>query len=107
MDIFAAKNKQDLSVRFLETSTSSWTTELLGLASARIGNEQTTIVLDQNVLDFLFGCLINVLLVESNQSLADGLTNGIDLRDSTTTTNSYTNVNGVESERKYELNIKK
>ena len=46
---------------------------LLGLAAARISDEQRAVVLQQRLLDCHLGLLINILLVVSDDSLADGL----------------------------------
>ena len=66
-----------LTVGFLVTGTGSWPTKLLGLASARIGNEQRPVVLDENILDLLLGgfvddckqetkiCFVNVSIEDS------------------------------------------
>lgn len=52
--------RENLSVRFLVSGTGTWTTELLGFAATRISNQQSAIVVDQNILNFLFGGLINI-----------------------------------------------
>lgn len=49
-----------LSVRLLVAGTGTWTTELLGLASSRISDQQRTVVVDQNVLEFLLRGLVNI-----------------------------------------------
>lgn len=49
-----------LTVRLLVTSTSSGSTELLGFAASRIGDEQSSVVLDEHVFDFLFTRFVNV-----------------------------------------------
>ena len=85
------------SVGFLETRTGTWTTELLGLALSRIGDEQTSVVLDQDILDLLLGGLVDKLLVVGDQGLRDGLSDGIDLGNVTTTTHSNSDVNSGES----------
>jgi hypothetical protein len=64
----------------LEASTGTWTTELLGFAATGISDEESTVVLDEDFLDFLLGSFVNVLLVESNDSLGKGLTDSVDLR---------------------------
>jgi hypothetical protein len=52
---------------------------LLGLATTGIGNEKSTIVLDEGFLDLLLGSLIDKLLVESDNGLGKSLTDGVDL----------------------------
>lgn len=44
---------QILTVRLLVAGSGTWTTEFLGLAPTRISNHQRTVVLDQDVFDFL------------------------------------------------------
>jgi len=72
------------TVGFLEPGAGTATTELLGLAAARIGNEECTVVPDEDVLDLLLGLLIDVLLVVSDESLGDALTDSVDLGGMTT-----------------------
>lgn len=45
--------KMVLTVRFLVASARAWTTELLGLTATWVGDQQTPIVLDEDVLNFL------------------------------------------------------
>ena len=49
-----------LSVRLLVSGAGTWTTELLGFAATRIGDQQATIVVDEDILDFLFGGFIHI-----------------------------------------------
>ncbi len=48
-----------LSVRFLVAGTSTWTTELLGLASSRISHDQRLVILRENALDLFLGRFVN------------------------------------------------
>ena len=57
-----------LSVRLLVAGTGTWTTELLGLASSGISDQQGPVVVDQNVLEFLLGGLIDVCKREWGKS---------------------------------------
>ena len=52
--------RTDLTVGLLVSGASSGTSELLGLALPGIGDEQGSVVLDQDVLDGLLALLINV-----------------------------------------------
>uniref|UniRef100_A0A182TWB2 Uncharacterized protein n=1 Tax=Anopheles melas TaxID=34690 RepID=A0A182TWB2_9DIPT len=61
------------------TGAGTWTAELLRLAAARIRNQQRSVVLGQDVLQLLARRLIDVLLVEGDQRLGDGLPDGVDL----------------------------
>ena len=49
-----------LTVRLLVASAGSATSELLGLAAARVSNEQGLVVGLEDVLDLLLGSLIDV-----------------------------------------------
>lgn len=49
------------------------TAELLGFAAAGIGNEQTLVVLNEQLLELSLAGLIVVLLVVSDQSFGDSL----------------------------------
>lgn len=70
---FPNKSWYSLTVRLLESGTGTWTTELLGLAAAVVGNEEGTVELGQGLLQQVLGVLIDELLVVGNQSLGDGL----------------------------------
>lgn len=48
-----------LTVRLLEAGTGTWTTELLGLATAVVGNEEGTVELGQSLLQQVLGVLID------------------------------------------------
>ena len=58
-----------LTVRLLETSTRSGSTELLGLIPPGVSDQQATIELDQNVLDLLLALLVDVLLIVGHERL--------------------------------------
>ena len=77
--------RTDLTVGLLVSGASSGTSELLGLALPGIGDEQGSVVLDQDVLDGLLAVLINVFLVKGDKGLGEGLANGVDLGDAATT----------------------
>src|SRR6478735_7614417 len=68
-----------LTVRLLEARAGTLTTELLGLASAVVGNEEGSVELDESLLEEVLGVLIDKLLVVGDQGLGDGLSDGIDL----------------------------
>ena len=71
--MFAAEPRHGLTVRLLEASAGTTTTELLGLAAAGIGNEKGAVVRQQEVLDLLLALLVNVLLVVSHKALSHRL----------------------------------
>lgn len=52
-----------LPVGLLVPGTSTWTTELLGLASAVVGNEEGTVVSDEGLLELVLAVLVDELLV--------------------------------------------
>lgn len=81
-----------LSVRLLEAGAGTLTTELLGLAAAVVGNEEGTVELDEGLLEHVLGVLIDELLVVGDQGLGDGLTDGVDLRGVTTTSDADADV---------------
>ena len=85
-----------LTVRLLVTCTSTGTTELLRLAAARISDKEGSIVGDKLLLDLSLGGLVNELLEVGNDALADGLSDGVDLRDIATTADANTDVNALE-----------
>merc|ERR1712038_1855077 len=81
-----------LTVGFLVSGTGSWTTELLGLASSGVSHQQAPVELDQGVLDGLLALFVNVLLVEGDEGLGEGLTDSVDLGDATATLDANPNV---------------
>lgn len=54
------KQRTSLSVRFLVSGAGTWTTELLGFAATRIRYQQTAIIIDEDVLNLLFGGFIHI-----------------------------------------------
>lgn len=82
-----------LSVRLLISGSGTWTSELLGLASSRVSDDQRSVVSNQGVSDLLLGSLIDELLVVSQKPLGDGLSDGVDLRGVTTSSDSDSHVN--------------
>jgi len=83
---------QPLTVRLLEAGPGTRTTELLGLATAVIGDEEGTVELDESLLEHVLGVLVDELLVVGDQRLGNGLTDGVDLRSLTTTGDANTDV---------------
>lgn len=68
------------------------TTELLGLAAARVGNEEGSVVSDESVTELVLGGLIDVLSVPGDDTLGDGLAESIDLSDATSSTDLQADV---------------
>jgi len=91
------KKITNLTVRLLETGTSTGTTKLLGFTTTRISNEESTVILNEDFLDLLLGGLINKLLVESNNGLGKSLTDSINLRSVTTTVNANSDISVSET----------
>lgn len=85
-----------LTVGLLVPCAGTATTELLGLRTAVVGNEQCAVVLDKSLLELVLGVLVNVLLVVGDNGLGDGLTDGVDLRGVTTTGDADTDVDTGE-----------
>lgn len=67
---------QHLTIRLLVAGASTWTTKLLGLAAARVGNQQGAVIVDQDASNLLLGGLVDKLLVEGDDGLGDCLTDG-------------------------------
>ena len=73
-----------LTVRLLEARAGTLTTELLGLTSSVVGDEEGSVELDEGLLEEVLGVLVDELLVVGDQGLGDGLSDGVDLRGVTT-----------------------
>ena len=94
------------SVRLLETRSGAFTSELLGLAAARVGNKQGLVVLKKELLEFTLGGLVLVLLGVGNDTLGDGLADGQHLGVRTGAANADANVEVLElglAEKKHGL----
>lgn len=57
--ILQEENASSLTVGLLESGTGTWTTELLGLAAAVVGNEEGTVELGEGLLQQVLGVLID------------------------------------------------
>ena len=84
------------SVRLLETRSCTAATELLGFASARVGDEEELVVLDQEFLQLALLSLVLVLLVESNDRFGNCLSDGQHLRGRTTAAHAHLHVHVLE-----------
>lgn len=69
----------------MESGSGTTTTELLWLHSSGVSNQQGLVVSRENLLELVLGSLVDVFLVVSNQTLSNGLSDGVNLRDVTTT----------------------
>jgi len=85
------------SVRFLISGTGSRSSVFFGLASSGISDQQGSVVLEEDLLDLSLLGFVDVLLVVSDDTLGEGLTNGIDLRNVTTSSDSDSDVEVLES----------
>lgn len=85
-----------LTVGFLVASTSTGTTELLGLGPSGIGDEECAVVLEEGLLELVLRVLVNELLVVGDNRLGDGLADGVDLGNVTTTGDADTDVDTGE-----------
>lgn len=85
-----------LTVGFLVPGTGTATTELLGLRTTVVGDEQCAVVLNKGLLQLVLGVLIDVLLVVGDDGLGDGLADGVDLGGVTTTGDTDTDVDTGE-----------
>lgn len=82
-----------LTVRLLESRTSTLTTEFLWFWSSGISDQQGSVVRSESLLQFILGLFVNVFLVVCNQTLGNSLSDGVDLGNVTTTGNSNSDVN--------------
>lgn len=76
----------------MESGTSTLTTEFLWFWSSGIGDQQGSVVRGEDLLQFVLRLFVNEFLVVSNQTLGNSLSDGVDLRDVTTTGDSNSDV---------------
>jgi len=81
-----------LTVRLLVSGTRTWTTKLLRLAPSVVGNKESAVVLDKSLLELVLCVLVDVLLVVGDNGLGDCLTDSINLRSVTTTSDANTDI---------------
>ena len=85
------------SVRFLESSSSTFTTEFLWFTSSGIWNDKTLIILQKSFLQLSFGALVVVLLVVCDHRLGNSHSNRHNLVHGTSTLDSNSNAQIFES----------
>jgi hypothetical protein len=85
------------SVRLLESSSGSFTTEFLGFASSGISNEEMLVVLKEDFLELSLLLLIMIFLVVCEEGFSDGLSDCHDLVGRTTTSDSHSDIDVFES----------
>ena len=76
------------TIRFLESCSSSSSTEFLWFTSSGVGDNESLVVLQKKVFNFHLGLLVMELLVVGNQGLGNGHSDGGALGEGTTTSNS-------------------
>ena len=79
------------------SGSSTWSTVLFGFASSWVSDQESSVILKKKLLDLSFLCLIDEFLIVSNDTLGDGLSDGIDLSNITTSSDWYSNVKILES----------
>ena len=85
------------SVRLLESSSGTFTTELFRLTTSGVRDEETLVVLKKKFFKLSFGGLVVILLIVSNNSFRKSLSYGINLSDVTSTSYSNSDVQILES----------
>ena len=83
---------QFLTIRLLESRTGGSTTVLLWFASTRIAHQHVSIIVHENIAQFVFGTLVDVLGVVSDDALGNGRSNGVNLTGNTTALDADPNV---------------
>ena len=76
------------SVRFLESSSGTVSSELLGLASSGVRDHEHLVVGDEELLHLSLGLLVLVPLSVGNDGLGDGSSDGHSLVHGTSTSDS-------------------
>lgn len=87
-----------LTVGLLSPCAGTTTSELLWLHSAWVSNQKSSVVADEQLSQFQSRGGVVVLCVVGNQSLGNGLADGVDLRSVTTTRDSHSDVDGSTRE---------
>ena len=89
--------KDQSSVRFLVSGSGTWTTVLLWFASSWVSDQQSSVVLKKELLDLSFLCLVDEFLVVGNDTLGNGLSDGVNLSNITTSSDGDSDVKILES----------
>jgi len=85
------------SVRLLESSSGTFTTELFRLTTSGVRDEETLVVLKKKFFKLSFGGLVVILLIESNNTLSDSHTDCHNLVHGTTTRYANTDAEVLEA----------
>lgn len=83
---------RSLTVRLLETSTSTASSVFLWFTSTWVTNKKVTVVVQQSLSQLVLAALINVLCVVSNNCLSDSSTDSVDLCSLSSSLNANTNI---------------
>ena len=88
---------QRSSVRFLESSSGTLTTEFLWLASSRITGEEGLVVLEEEILEFSLGGFVTESLCVGDNGFTNSLSDSNNLGHGTSTSNSDSDSEVLES----------
>ena len=80
----------------MESRTGGSTTVLFGFAPTGIAHEHVSIIVHENIAQFVFGTLVNVLGVVGDDALGNGRSNGVNLTGDTTALDANSNVEIAE-----------
>ena len=83
---------RSLTVRLLETRTSTASSVFLGFTSTRITDKKVTVIVQQSLSQLVLATLVNILGVVSNDSLGNCCTDSIDLCSTSSSLNAYTDI---------------
>ena len=67
------------SIRLLESSSGTFTTELLRLTSSGVRDEESLVVLEEKILEFKLILLVLIFLIVGKETLGDSLSHSHDL----------------------------
>jgi hypothetical protein len=85
-----------LTVRLLETRTGTTSTVLLGFAPTRVAHQHVSVVLNQDLSQFVLGLLIHVLGVVGNDTLGNSRANSVNLSGDTSTLDTDADIEVAE-----------
>lgn len=90
-------NGQVSSIGLLVSGSGTGSSILLGLTASGISHQERSVILQKQFLDLSLLSLVDVFLVVGNNTLREGLSDGIDLRDVATTPHTDADVQILES----------
>ena len=89
--------KGQSSVRFLVSGSCAGTTVLLRFASSWVSDQERSVVLKKELFDLSFLSLVDEFLVVGDDSLGNGLSDGVDLCNITTSSDGDSDIKVLES----------